>query len=116
MIGARAGLAVRFYRSLIGNEPVREWLRAQGRGIRNAIGKRIRAVQQHWPVGRPLVGSFGAGLFEVRVQFEGSAYRVMFIVLAGSEMVLLHIFQKKTRATPKGDLETARQRQKEATS
>jgi phage-related protein len=75
MIGTRAELTVRFYRSLGGIEPVREWLRAQGREIRNAIGRRIRAVQQHWPIGRPLVGSFGAGLFEIRAQFEGSAYR-----------------------------------------
>jgi phage-related protein len=40
----------------------------------------------------------------------------MFIVLTQSEIVLLHIFQKKTRATPKADLETARKRQKEVTS
>ena len=114
MIGG--GLTVRFFRSSLGDEPVREWLRAQEEGSRNAIGKDIRAVQDHWPVGMPLVGSFGGGLFEVRTQFQGKAYRVLFVLLPGREMVLLHGFQKKTRATPKADLATARRRQKEVTS
>ena len=115
MIERARALTVRFYRSRVGNEPVGTWIRAQEREVRNAIGKRIRAVQEHWPVGMPLVGSFGTGLYEVRTQLEANAYRVMFVVLAGAEMVLLHGFQKKTRATQKTDLETARKRQKEVT-
>jgi phage-related protein len=79
------------------------------------VGSDIQKVQWRWPISRPLVGSFGAGLFEVRTSFEGNIYR-MFFCVAGLTMVLLHGFMKKTQKTPEADLETARARQKEVES
>jgi len=108
-------LAVRFFRAVTGNEPVREWLRGQPREIREAIGKDIRAVQVRWPVGMPLVRPLGRGLHEVRTALDGCAYRTMFMIL-GDTMILLHAFQKRTRATAHKDLEIARRRQREVLS
>ena len=110
------GLTVRFYRTSVGNEPVREWIRAQPRELREAIGEDIRAVQDGWPVGMPLVRALGRGLFEVRTTLRGNEYRVMFSTFGDRTMVLLHAFHKKSRATPKGHLEIAHQRQKDLTS
>ena len=105
-------LACRFYRTLAGNEPVREWIKALPADVRKEIGSDVGQVQWRWPVGKPLVDGFGKGLCEVRTTFDGNIYRVLFC-LAGSTMVLLHGFKKKSRRTPKSDLDLARQRQKE---
>ncbi len=114
--GGKGSFPVRFYRTTAGGEPVREWIRTQARDIREAIGKDIRTVQDNWPLGMPMVRALGKGLFEIRIAFSGNAYRVMFIVSVENMMVLLHSFQKKTRATPKADLDLARRRQKKVTS
>ena len=47
-------LAVRFYRTREGREPVREWLKALPADERKAIGDYIRTVQFGWPLGMPL--------------------------------------------------------------
>jgi phage-related protein len=46
---------------------------------------------------------------------DGRIGRVLFAIVDG-QMVLLHGFVKKSQATPKGDLELARRRQKEVQS
>ena len=59
-------LQVRFYRTAVGNEPVREWLSELAPNDRKAIGKDIKTVQFSWPLGMPLVRKLEAGLWEVR--------------------------------------------------
>jgi phage-related protein len=115
MLGHGPELAVQFFVSALGNEPAREWIRAQEEEVRVAIGRNIRIVQRNWPIGMPLVRAFGSGLFEVRTTCRGDVYRVMFAVRERN-MFVLHAFQKKTRATPQADLEIARKRYKEMMS
>jgi phage-related protein len=101
-----------FYRTKSGNEPVREWLRDLPKHVRHEIGTDIAAVQRTWPVGRPLVGQFGSGLYEVVTTVGRNEYRVFFCIV-GSVMVFLHGVQKKTQKTPASDVTLARARQKE---
>jgi phage-related protein len=75
------------------------------------IGSDIAQVQWRWPIGKPLVDGFGAGLFEVRTSWNGNIYRVLFC-FSGTTIVLLHGFQKKSQKTPKSDLDLARRRMK----
>ena len=114
-VGARKKptLECRFYQSPTGNEPVRDWLRSLPAAVRKEIGSDIGRVQWSWPIGKPLVDGFGAGLFEVRSALGGNIYRVLFC-LDGSTMVLLHGFHKKTQKTSKADLALARRRMKDA--
>ena len=64
----------------------------------------------------PLCRTLGGGLLEVRSSIaDGRIARVIFVVHAG-QMVLLHGFIKKTRKTPKPDLDLARKRAREITS
>jgi phage-related protein len=90
------------------------------------LGADIARVQWRWPVGKPLVDGFGAGLYEVRTAHEGEQYRVIFyiegdiVALAGGErrhgtMVLVHGIHKKTQRTPPAALELAQKRMKEGT-
>jgi phage-related protein len=63
-----------------------------------------------WPsVGLPLVRAFGGGVFEVRASLGNRIARVIFAV-DGDLMVLLHGFIKTTPATPKHDLDLAKDR------
>jgi len=103
-------LRVIFFRTAVGNEPVREWLLALPTDEKKAIGADILAVQWVWPVGKPLVDSLGAGLWEVRSSLGERIARVFFIIV-NEEIILLHGIIKKSRTAPKQELDLARKRQ-----
>lgn len=103
-------LRVIFFRTATGNEPVREWLLDLTIDDRKSIGADILAVQWVWPVGKPLVDSLGAGLWEVRSSLGDRIARVFFIIVS-EEIILLHGILKKSRTAPKQELNLARKRQ-----
>jgi putative addiction module killer protein len=47
------------------------------------------------------------GLFELRIECNGSIYRIFFIFDEGLLVVLFNGFQKKTQKTPKKEIEKA---------
>lgn len=49
------------------------------------------------------------GIYELRTEFEGNIFRTFFIFDEGNVVVLFNGFQKKSRKTPKGELEKAKQ-------
>src|ERR1019366_4879693 len=69
----------------------------------------IKTVQLGWPRGMPLVRKIDKDLWEVRIHLEGRIARVLFTISAG-KAVLLHGFIKKSQATPKPDLDLAKDR------
>ena len=105
-------LAVRFYRTRQGREPVREWLRSLPADARRRMGEDIKTVQLGWPLGMPLVRKMEPGLWEMRSHLSDGIARVLFTVV-GADMVLLHGFIKKAQRTPRDDLQTAQQRRNE---
>ena len=100
-----------FFAAPTGTEPVREWLRALERADRKQIGEDIRTVELAWPIGMPVCRPLGQGLYEVRTRLKDRIARVLFAIEDG-EMILLHGFIKKSRATAVADLDIARKRQK----
>ena len=105
-------LRVLFYRTSIGKEPVREWLKALPIEDRKIIGDDLKTVQFGWPLGMPLIRKLEANLWEVRSHLHQRIARVIFTV-EGDTMVLLHGFIKKSQKTPAADLQLARQRLRE---
>jgi len=102
-----------FFRTEAGTEPVREWLKGLPEAERHAVGKDLLRAQWRWPVGMPLCRPLGIGLWEVRTDLPtGRTARVLLCVYR-ENLIALHGFVKKTRATPDRDLELARRRQKE---
>lgn len=99
-------LAVRFFRSSQGNEPVRDWLRSLSAVDRKLVGEEIRTVQLGWPIGMPVVRKLDVELWEVRVRVKDGIARVLFTIEA-KEAILLHGFIKKSQKTPADDLHTA---------
>lgn len=105
-------LAVRFFRTETGNEPVREWLKSLSHEEKKLIGEDIKIVQFGWPLGMPLVRKLCSGIWEVRIQLENKISRVLFTVFE-NRIILLHGFIKKTQKTPKDDLDLAIRRMKQ---
>lgn len=105
-------LVVRFFRTELGNEPVREFLRDLAAEDRKLIGEDIKTAQFGWPIGMPLIRKLNAGLWEVRSYINDGIARVIFTVI-DSQMVLLHAFIKKSQRTPATDLNTAKTRLKQ---
>ncbi len=54
----------------------------------------------------------GQGLWELKVRSKVGTHRIVFGILEGM-VLLLHAFTKKSKKTPKFELETARRRLKE---
>ena len=102
-----------FFHTDAGNEPVREWLKEMPDEDRRIVGLDLMRVQWRWPVGMPLCRPLGSGLWEVRSSLSSNRIaRVIFCAHEG-ELVALHGFIKKTRKTPKDDLDLAAKRRKE---
>ncbi len=108
-MNAELRLQVLFYRTAVGNEPVREWLKALPVEDRKIIGDDLKTAQYGWPLGMPLIRKLETGLWEVRSRLQDRIARVVFTV-EGDTMVLLHGFIKKSQRTPLQDLQLARQR------
>ena len=60
-------LAVAFYRTAAGNEPVRDWLHT-------------KTAQYGWPLGMPLIRKLEPELWEVRSHLADAIARVLFTV------------------------------------
>jgi phage-related protein len=102
-----------FYRTEIGNEPVREWLKGLDAADRHSVGLDLMRVQWRWPIGMPLCRAMGSGLWEVRANLPSDRIARVLFCLHKHQLVALHGFIKKTRATPDEDLKLARKRKKE---
>lgn len=109
---AERPLAVVFFKTDMGNEPVREWLKALSKDECKVIGTDILTVQYAWPVGKPLVDNLGDSIWEVRSRLDSRIARTLF-VMVDQEIVLLHGFIKKQQKTPPNELELARKRKRQ---
>ena len=109
-------LPAAFYQSPSGREPVRDWLLNLDERSRRIVGRDIATAEYGWPLGMPLCRNLGGGLQELRSTITDQRVARVILVVHTGRMVLLHGFVKKTRKTPKPDLELARQRAKEIRS
>lgn len=57
----------------------------------------------------------GKGVEEIRVTDESGAYRVIYVARRAEAVYVLHAFQKKTQATSRRDIDTAKRRFAELT-
>jgi phage-related protein len=54
--------------------------------------------------------AIGKGVEEIRVSEKSGAYRVIYVARRVEAVYVLHVFHKKTQATPRTDLEIAKRR------
>ena len=89
---------------------MREWLQSLEKRDRYEIGTAVKTVEFGWPIGMPVCGAMGDGLWEVRASLAGRRIARVFFCVHEGHMVLLHGFLKTTQKTPKHDLALARNR------
>ena len=63
----------------------------------------------------PHVKHLAGKLWELRVKVEGGIARGIYVTVAEKRVVILHVFAKKSRRTPRRVLETARKRMQQVT-
>ncbi len=80
-------------------------------GARHDAGYQLDKVQRGVPPDdfKPMP-AIGRGVEEIRVTDESGVYRVIYVARRAEAVYVLHAFQKKSQATPKKDIETARRR------
>ena len=114
MSGDEKRVPARFYRQEgTGNEPVRDWLLELPRADRKKIGVDIKTVEYGWPIGMPTCRHLRKGVWEVRTDLDRHRIARVLFCMCNGEMILLHGFIKKTKATPIEDLELAIERMNE---
>lgn len=78
---------------------------------RKDAGRQLQRVQNGVkPNDFKPIPSIGKGVEEIRITEESGAYRVIYTARMAEAIYVLHAFQKKTEATPKRDIEIARER------
>jgi phage-related protein len=78
---------------------------------RQNAGRQLEKVQNgKTPDDFKPMPAIGKGVEEIRVWDESGTYRVVYTARQADTVYVLHAFQKKTQATSKRDIETARQR------
>jgi len=78
---------------------------------RSAAGYELEKVQRgEQPADFKPMPAIGRGVEELRVWDTSGTYRVIYLARRVEAVYVLHAFQKKTQATPKGDIELARRR------
>jgi phage-related protein len=93
-----------------GKQPALEWLQSLDKEDRRKMGVAMRTVQFGWPLGMPLCRPMGGGLHELRVSLKRKKEARLLFCVHDEMIVGLHAFFKTTPATPKGELELAKQR------
>lgn len=86
-------------------------VRAFPADVRRDVGFQLEALQLgEQPADFKPMPSIGAGVEELRVRDKTGAYRVIYATRAADAICVLHAFQKKSQATPRHDIEIARER------
>lgn len=107
-------IAVKFYKSDSGNEPVRDWLRSLDLNYKKAIGDDIMTAELGWPLGMPLIKKVDSQnkLWEVRTDLGNSNISRVIFTIYKNCMILLHGFIKKDSKMPLKDKNLAIARRK----
>ena len=114
MTDNRKRVLAAFYRTGLGREPVREWLKELGPDDRRIVGNDLQTLEYGWPIGMPLCRAIRShkGLWEVRSNLSSGRIARILFCMTGGRMVLLHAFIKKTQKTPDRELNIAVRRMK----
>jgi phage-related protein len=88
-----------------------ERLREFPKDVQQDAGYQLELVQDgEQPEDFKPMPSIGRGVEEIRVRDDSGAYRVIYTARMADAVYVLHVFQKKTQATSKRDLDLAKKR------
>ena len=113
-MASRRRWKVVFYTTEAGRCPVLEAIRGLPKTDRVEVGQTLRLVQEEGPgIGMPFTEPVTGELSVIRVRVGRTRWRLFFLAHLGTELVILHMFAKKTRALPQREIETAERRRRD---
>lgn len=78
---------------------------------RETAGHQLFKVQQgKEPDDWKPMSTVGIGVNEIRVRDEGGSYRVLYVAKFEEAVYVLHVFEKRSKKTPKSDIQLAKAR------
>ncbi|MFH1487123.1 MAG: type II toxin-antitoxin system RelE/ParE family toxin [Chloroflexota bacterium] len=99
------------YLEASGRSPVQEFLEGlDARTLARFIASTEQLVLRNISAREPLVSHLEGKVWEIREQSGPNTYRLLYFVASRRRIVLLHGFQKKTRKTPRREIEVALRR------
>lgn len=102
------GWTIEGYWDARGRRPVNEFLDALPVGNRARVVRTIELLKTYGvELGMPYARRLTGKLWELRVSSGRLDYRVLYFAHTGHRFVLLHAFSKKTRRTPRREIEIA---------
>ena len=95
--------------------PVRDFILSLSNKERAKVAHEIEILEKEgiylsYPHTSKIIGKEYKSLWELRIRFSKNNFRIIYFIYIKNTFVLLHGFKKKTNATPKKDLETAKKR------
>lgn len=98
-----------FYRTIRGDQPPLDYIRAQVWTHRGKIGRALRALQELGHLARrPLADYLGDGLYELRVVADGHQHRMLYFFHQRTMIVVTSAFLKNEAAVPPEELARAK--------
>lgn len=92
-----------------------ETIRSFSKEVRKSVGKAIRNLQSgrhlSMPLSRPMP-DVSLGVAELRVKDRGDQFRIFYYIKHWAGILVFHAFIKKSRETPKHEIEIGRKRLK----
>jgi phage-related protein len=106
---------INYWRNPSGKAPVEKYIDdIDNKEARAEILTTLKGIQQH---GTDAVGvefrQIEGKLWELKIRTHGNQHRIFYVVLKGSEMLLLHAYLKKAPRAPINEVVTAKQRIKQ---
>lgn len=105
---------IEYYETSGGGVPVLEWIESM---LEVERARALQYIEQLALLGTearpPLIDHLGGKLYELRCKAGNRQHRVAYFAWTSRKFVLLHGFIKKTRTTPRKDLDLARKRMRE---
>jgi phage-related protein len=83
--------------------------------LADALARLDAGLSLTMPLSRPMP-AIGPGVHELRLRDRAGAYRVVYALIRRDVVHVLHAFKKTTQATPRRNIELARQRLREIQS
>lgn len=109
-------MKVRHYATSSGRFPVEEFIEALSAATAKEVMLAIDLLEARlapsMPLSRPMTG-IHPGLYELRFRDAAGQVRIFYYIKKGDAIYLVHAFRKKTRETPKREIDLALKRIKE---
>ena len=102
---------IEYYQTERGGFPVAEFIDTLDAKSKAKIARTLDLLEQFGTeLGMPYAKYLEEQLWEIRTQYSGNRYRIIYFLAGGKSFVLLHGLIKKSGPVPRRDIDTAKSR------